>query len=175
VVELWTLSAEELLAAPSVGVVPWVSLARYEGPPEVLLQRCRERIDREGGKQKANLLAVAQVFARLQFYKPEWLEILGGSRAMIESPLIQEIVSQSERAGQVKSILHILKGKFGAVGPEIEASLAQLKENEKLLRLSLRAATCGSLQAFADALREELPAPPPASTRGKRRSRKPPA
>ena len=49
VVELWTLSAEELLAAPSVGIVPWVPLAQSEGPPEILLQRCRDRIEREGG------------------------------------------------------------------------------------------------------------------------------
>src|SRR4051812_27270009 len=46
VVEVWTLSAEELLAAPNIGVVPWVSLARYEGSPEVLLQRCRDRLER---------------------------------------------------------------------------------------------------------------------------------
>src|SRR5205823_5273671 len=38
VVELWALSAEELLSAPNVGVVPWVPLARYDGPPGVLLQ-----------------------------------------------------------------------------------------------------------------------------------------
>ncbi len=71
VVELWTLSAEELLGAPNVGVVPWVPLARYDGPAEVLLQRCRDRLEREGGKQKANLLAVTQVFAQLHFDKPE--------------------------------------------------------------------------------------------------------
>src|SRR5262249_16205706 len=67
VVEVWTLSAEELLAAPRVGIVPWVLLARYDGPPEVLLQRCRDRLDREGVAQKANLLAVTQVFAKLKF------------------------------------------------------------------------------------------------------------
>ena len=54
-----TPGAEELLAAPNVGVVTWASLARYDGPPEVLLQRCRDRIEREGGTQRANLLAVA--------------------------------------------------------------------------------------------------------------------
>ena len=67
VVEVWTLSAEELLAAPHVGIVPLAILARSEWPPEVLLQRCRDRIDREGGKQRANLLAVTQVFAQLAF------------------------------------------------------------------------------------------------------------
>jgi hypothetical protein len=67
VVELWTLPAEELLAAPNVGVVLWALLARYDGSTEVLLQRCRDRIERDGGRHKANLLAVAQVFARLHF------------------------------------------------------------------------------------------------------------
>src|SRR5271166_4764603 len=54
VVEMWTLSAEEVLAAPGVGAVPLASLARFEGPPEVLLQRCRDRIEREGGQHRAN-------------------------------------------------------------------------------------------------------------------------
>jgi predicted transposase YdaD len=94
----------------------------------VLLQRCRDRLDKEGGAKRANLLAVTQVFARLHFDKPEWLDILGGSKAMIESPFMQEIVAQSERSGQVEGMLHILQGKFGAVGPEISAGLAQVKE-----------------------------------------------
>jgi hypothetical protein len=174
VVELWTLSAEELLAAPNVGVVPWVPLARYEGSPEVLLQRCRDRLEREGGVQKANLLAVTHVFAQLHFDKPEWLEILGGSQAMIESPLIQQIVSESALAGQVEVLLHILQGRFGPVGPAVTAGLAQVKEKEKIMRLSLDAATCLSLQHFEERLREELAAPAPASTRGKRRPRRPP-
>ncbi len=54
VVEVWNLSAEELLAAPSVGVVPWVSLAQYQGAPEVLLQRCRDRIERDLGRHNSN-------------------------------------------------------------------------------------------------------------------------
>ena len=57
----------------------------------------------------------------------------------------------------------------------IPAGLAQVKEEEKLTRLTTQVATCASLQAFEEALRQELPAPPPASTRGKKRSRKPPA
>jgi hypothetical protein len=173
VVEVWKAPAEELLAAPDVGVVPWVTLARYNGPPEVLLRRCRDRIDREGGKHRANLLAVTQVFARLHFDRPEWLDILGGRNAMIESPLIQEIVEESARSGGVKLMLHILRGRFGRVPAAVSAALEQMKDEAKLLRLGLSAATCASLQAFEEALRQELPSPAPASTRGKRRPRKP--
>jgi hypothetical protein len=170
VVELWMLSAEDLLAAPSVGVVPWVSLAHSQMSPEVLLQRCRDRIDKEGGEQKANLLAVAQVFARLHFDKPEWLDILGGSKAMIESPLIQEIVEESERTGRVKTLIDVLETRFGATTPTITAGLDQVKGEERLVRLTRQAVVCRDLQVFEDSLRQELPAPKPASTRRKRRS-----
>jgi hypothetical protein len=173
VVELWTLSAEEMLAAPNVGVVPWVPLAHYEGPPEVLLQRCRDRLERAGGPLRANLLAVSQVFARLHYDKPEWLEILGGRKAMIESPLIQEIVDESWRASQVEAIVAILETRLGTVPPGILAGLQQLTDRANLVRLTRRAAVCPSLEAFDASLRQELPAPAPPSTRGKRRSRKP--
>ena len=175
VVELWTLSAEALLAAPNVGVVPWAMAAHYDGPPEILLQRCRDRLEREGGAQQANLLAVSQVFAQLHFNKPEWLEILGGSKAMIESPLIQEIVTQAEQGTRVKDILRFLEVRFRGLTPTITAGLEQVKGEENLLRLLDHAAACASLQAFEAALRQELPAPPPVSTRGKRRPRKPSA
>ncbi len=171
VVELWELSAEELLSGPDVALALWATLAKYDGPPEVLLKRCRDRIDKDGGDQRENLLAVAQVFARLHFDRPEWLDILGGRKAMIESPLIQEIVQESKRTAHVEMIVGILQDKFGPVGPTIEAGLALLKEEASLKRLNVRAVTCDSLQAFEEALREELPKPPPASTRGKRRKK----
>ena len=172
VVELWTLSAEELLTAPDVAVVLWAPLARFDDPPEVLLQRCRNRIDREGGSQHANLLAVAQVFARLHHDKPEWMEIFGGRQAMIQSPVIREIIEESECSGQVKLIVHILTTKFGAVTPTIEAGLALIKKPKQLLQLGAQASSCTDLRAFESALEEKLPRPQPASTRGKQKPRK---
>ena len=91
---------------------------------------------------------------------------------MIESPLIQELGAEFERAGHVKMVLHILEQRFGPAGPNITAGLAQTKEEEKLLRLSVHAGNCTSLEDFERHLREELPPPAPASTRGKRRPRK---
>jgi hypothetical protein len=173
VVEVWTLPAEELLSAPNVAVALWASLAQYEGPPEVLLQRCRDRIDQEGGKQRENLLAVAQVFAQLHFDRPEWLEIFGGRRAMIESTLIQELLAESRVGERLTTILQVLRVRFGDVPPTVTAGLEQVKDYEKLVRLTDHASVCPSLQAFEERVREELPQPAPASTRGKRRPRKP--
>ena len=45
VIELWTLPARDLLAAGDVGLVPWATLAQFDGPPEVLLQECQTRIE----------------------------------------------------------------------------------------------------------------------------------
>jgi hypothetical protein len=132
-----------------------------------------KRIDREGGKQRANLLAVTQVFAGLHFNKPEWLDILGGEKAMIESPVLKRIVAESARAERVKTLVRFLQARFKAMTPTITAGLEQVKGAQKLEHLTDQAATCLSLQAFEDALLKELPAPTPASTRGKRRSRKP--
>jgi hypothetical protein len=124
------------------------------------------------GRERENLLAVAQVLARLHFDRPEWMEILGGRKAMIESPLLQEIVAESARAERVKTLLDILKDRFGSVTPTITAGLEQVKARERLRRLTTQAFSCKSLQAFEEALLDELPKRTPPSTRGKRRSPK---
>jgi hypothetical protein len=108
---------------------------------------------------------------RLRFDRPDWLDILGGSKVMIESPFIQEIVAESERTGRVKTLLDILKDRFGSATPTITAGLEQVKEPKRLRRLTTQAFSCKSLEAFEKALLDELPRPRPASTRGKRRSR----
>ena len=46
VVELWTVPAEPVLAAADPGMMPWVPLMQAAEPPEVVLRRCREVIDR---------------------------------------------------------------------------------------------------------------------------------
>src|SRR5262245_18473839 len=105
--------------------------------------------------------------------RPEWLDLLGGTRAMIEAPFIQELVAESQRVGRAKSLVGVLKVRFGTVPPTTTSGLEQINEEEKWDRLTGEAVTCRSLQAFEEALRKELPLPPPASTRGKRRPRKP--
>jgi hypothetical protein len=93
-------------------------------------------------------------------------------RVFLESPFVQEWLAEVERAAHVKVLLVILEGRFGSMPGGLRAGIEQVMEEEQLLRLALEAATCVSLEAFANRLQQELSAPPPASPRGKRGSRK---
>jgi hypothetical protein len=87
-------------------------------------------------------------------------------------PLIQRIEKKGERAGQVKMIEAVLKGRFGEVPPSISAGLKQVPAEEAFFRLVVRAGDCPDLAAFEKALTAELSQPAPASTRGKRKPKK---
>jgi hypothetical protein len=149
VVELWTLVAERLLAAGDVGVVPWVPLMRFGGPPEELLERCRERIEAQAhANDRANLLAVSQVLAQLKFPQPEMLALLGGSEVMIESPLINELLAKK---GQ-EYILGVLKRRFQKVPGDIATRLQPVVKDKELKQLLFFATDCPSLEAFRERL-----------------------
>ena len=45
IAKLWEIPAAELLAASDVGVIPWVPLTQFDGPPEPIVLQCRARID----------------------------------------------------------------------------------------------------------------------------------
>ncbi len=145
VVELWTLPAEDLLAAGDVGLIPWVPLAKYEGAPETLLEQCRERIEeRARPAERENLLAVSQVMARLRYQDQELLSILGGKRIMIESPLIKEILAERTQ----EDIVIVLQGRFGAVPGEVTARLRKITSEKKLNDLLAYSGQCPDLEAF---------------------------
>src|SRR5262249_14169614 len=129
VVELWTVAAEDLLASDDVGLIPWVPLTHFDGPPEVLLHECRRRLDQLApAAEYANLLAVTQVMARLQYNDPNLLAIIGGRQIMIESPLIQELMA--EKTHEV--LLEVLEARCGSVPAELAARLRTVIDEEKL-------------------------------------------
>ena len=149
IVELWTLSAEELLAASDIGLVPWVPLTQYAGAPEVLLQQCRQRIDQQARpEERVNLLAVTQVMATLQYNDPQLMTILGGSRVMIESPLIQDMMAKNTAQARHKDILQFLTRRFGPVPEGVAAAVRTIYEEPKLDQLVDLAASCATLEAF---------------------------
>jgi hypothetical protein len=149
VVELWGLSAEQFLAEGDVGAVPWVVLMRFDGPPEVLLERCAEKIHREAqGKHRADLLAVAQVMTGLRFPSPELLNVFGGERTMIESPVLQKLIAKTLHG----AIHEALKARFGAVPRDVTRLLGEILNERKLTKLTGVAAKCADLTAFREAL-----------------------
>jgi hypothetical protein len=120
VINLWTRSAEELLAMNDVGVIPWVPLTQSTAPPDVLLRECRERIDLQARpEERQNLLAVTQVMTRLRYNEPSLLALFGGREMIIESPLIQEILEERSREVHQGMLLRLLQKRFGQVPPEV--------------------------------------------------------
>jgi hypothetical protein len=149
VVELWTVPAEELLAAGDVGLIPWVPLSHFSGPPEPLLQQCRERIDRQAAPdERANLLAVTQVMTSLRYNDRRLRTIFGGRQAMIESPVLQELIAEREAETRREDILMILTTRFGPPAEDVRAALQTIEGKSKLDELVRSAASCPDLEAF---------------------------
>ncbi len=161
---------EEGMAQSALGwskeTLSWKAVEVWTLPAEPLLRRCRDRIDREGGEQRANLLAVTQTLMKLRFPQQALLDLLVGSRAMIESPLFKEIVEKAEHQTWRKAIEALIQGRFGALSESARASLEGLKDEAKLRALHLFAGLCPTREAFLERLaKETTPAPAPVSTR----------
>jgi hypothetical protein len=147
-VKLWDVPAEGLLATGDVGVIPWVPLASFTGPPEPIVRRCRSRIDRDAPPQEhENLLAVTQVLLGLRYNELSSREtlsgLLGGREAMIESPVLQEIIAETKQ----KDIVKFLMARFGEAAQSLENELKAI-DDDRLDELVKRAATCRSLASF---------------------------
>jgi hypothetical protein len=172
VVELWQVPAEELLAAGDVGILPWVPLTHFEGPPRDILQRCRDRIDREARyEERGNLLAVSQILTKLRFPDPLLLALFGGRHIMIDSPLIRELVAENTQQTQHEDIGLVLTERFGPLDEALMARLKSVRKKKELIELLKFAVRCADIQAFQARLPVEKPRP--ASTRRTPKRRKP--
>jgi hypothetical protein len=161
VVELWTIPAEELLQAGDVGLIPWVPLTDFTDPPETMLQRCRESIERHAPPgEKANLLVVTQVFSFLRYNDLGLLTILGGKNVMLEIPFLDEIVMektretarQTARETAQQDIITFLEARFGDVPSDVVEGIESIDDHAQLRGLVRLAASCPDLAAFRDAV-----------------------
>lgn len=153
VVEPWKLPAESLMASADVGVIPWVPLAQTSQAPADLLRRCRDRIDEAAPpEERGNLLAVTQVMAGLRHNDPALLAILGGKQAMIESPVLIELLQEREREVRQSDILAALRRRFGNVPDELASRVRGVQDISRLQGLLEIAVDCPSLDAFRAAL-----------------------
>ncbi|WP_165231026.1 hypothetical protein [Aquisphaera insulae] len=166
-IELWKLPAEELLQAGDVGVIPWVPLCHFDGPPAPIFRRCRERIDHEAlPEEHENLLVVSQILAGLRYTDERLFQLFGGREALIESPLLEKLKAEWTRdvardaareathATARKSILVVLKVRFGPKALELGKDLDTIDDSTRLDALTELAAECTSLKQFRSHLHE---------------------
>jgi hypothetical protein len=148
-VELWTLSAEQFLAEGDVGATPWITLMDFKGPPETLLERCAEKIEREAHpKDQADLLAVSQVLTEIRFPEPELVRLLGGHEPVIESPMLVKMRAEAVQ----QATLALLRARFGTIPREVTKRFQSILDEKKLTALTVLAGQCANLEEFREAL-----------------------
>ena len=84
------------------------------------------------------------MLVQLRYNDPRLLTILGGKQAMIDSPLIREIVAENRQA----DIVDVLQTRFGEVPEEIVERLRKVSADRKLRTLLKHAVQCPSLASF---------------------------
>ena len=150
IVKLWEVPAAELLAAGDVGLIPWVPLAKIDGPPEPVFRECRARIDRDAPRaDRRDLLAVTQVLAHLNYNDPKLFQILGGRKAMIESPVLKELMAETRR----DDIIEVLEERFGRVARDLRPSLNAVANDKQLKKLLSQSVKCPDLESFKKLLK----------------------
>jgi len=138
-----------LLSAGDVGLIPWVPLAQFDGPPEPIVRQCRARIDRDAPPNEYEiLLAVTQFLARFRYNNQKLFQILGGRKAMIESPLFQELKAEWTRETTIEDLMDVLVARFGSKARPLETELKAIDDEARLRELIKHAATCRTLASF---------------------------
>jgi hypothetical protein len=149
VVELWTVPVDALLTTEEPGLMPWAPLAQFAGPAAPVVRRCRTIIEQvSDAAERTNLLAVTQVLTRLRYNDPRLLQILGGERAMVESPLIREIVEDAESRTKAEDILRVLQYRFGPLPADVQDAVRATRDASRLEALLEGATRCPDLEAF---------------------------
>jgi hypothetical protein len=149
VVELWTIAATDLLAANDVGLISWVPLAKIEGPPEPVFRECRARIDRVDSRaDRENLLGVTQLLAHLNYNDPRLFQLLGGRKAMIESPVLRELMAENTRKTLQSAVLEILMGRFGREARTLRRGRTTIEDDKRLKKLLNQSGRCPDLESF---------------------------
>jgi hypothetical protein len=165
-VNLWEVPAEELLAAGDVGLMPWLPLAHFDGPPEIMLATCRQRIEQQARpEEKDNLLAMTHAMAEMRYNDLQLLLLLGATRMSLEkvllsSPAAERLMAEREREAAERAalekartdLLRVLRARLGNIPEEVQAQLRALQDQQKLDELLDVAARCADLEAFRQAL-----------------------
>ena len=160
VVRLWEIDARRLLDLDQPGLLPLVPLTRFSEEPAVMLEACRERIDRLAPPdQRDNLLAIAATMTAFRYNQDALFDIFARRLTVNENPFLARIERQGELKGAHKLILGTLEDKFGVVPEEVRHLVQRITEDERLRSLLRNAFLSESLQAFAETM-DPVPALP---------------
>ena len=140
--------------------MPWVPLMHADESPQIVLQRCREVIDRHApDEEHESLITVTQVFTRLRYKDPNLLSILGGKTVMIDSLVRSLLIREIVAVRRHKDILKVLAIRFGPVPPELEAEVRSILDETVLDAVVELAASSPDLEHFGAGVRA-IPRPP---------------
>jgi len=149
VVNLWELAATDFLPLTDPGLAPWVPLTRIDGPPEVILQQCRDVIDEKTvGNTRVNLLAVTQILGGLALDPDLLKRIFRRDGNMIESPILTELFMEKELETRRADLMEFLEEHFGTVPADVFASIRLVADQARLKRLLRFAYSAPTLDEF---------------------------
>jgi hypothetical protein len=163
VINLWELDVSGFLPLRDPGMAPWVPLMKIDGPPEPVLQQCKDAIDTvsEVGRRE-NLLNFTQILAGLRWDKELLKAIFAKEGKMIESPVLQEWFHERDIATRQKILLESLESRFsGPVPPDVSAAVRVITDEDRLKQLLPLVFSSSSLDAFRQVL---TPLQAPATT-----------
>jgi len=153
VVRMWELDAEELFAAGDAGLIPWVPLAHTTQTPEVLMTRCRDRLASvPDPSDRAGLMVVTQILAGLAFPDKRFLDLFGGAKAMIESPVLDEVKQLIKVRAMQENVVDVLEARFGSIPKDRVLPLQTISDENRLRAMNRLAATCPDIDAFVAGL-----------------------
>jgi hypothetical protein len=88
----------------------------------------------------------------MRYSDPKLFEILGGQKAMIESPLLQELKAEwpqeAMRKAKIEDLMTFLVGRFGSKAESLETEIKAIGDEARLKELIKYAATCRTLGSF---------------------------
>ena len=149
VVNLWELNAADFLPLRDPGLAPWVTLMKIDGPPEPVLQHCRDVIETlPAPGRKANLLGVTQILAGLRFDEQMLEKLFRVEGRMIESPVLEKWFRQREIAAYHRAILEGLEVRFGPVPEDVSAAVRVITDEERVAEVRRASYVCTSLDDF---------------------------
>jgi hypothetical protein len=137
---------------------------KIDGPPEPVLQQCRDVIDQKTtGAKHENLLGVTQVLASLRWDTDLLKKLFAKEGKMLEIPLLKEWFQEKEIAVRQSVILESLEAKFGApVPPDVSAAVRVVTDEGRLKQLVPLVYASATLDDFRKAL--AAPQPPATNT-----------